>query len=206
MSKQQMNAMGTLNNRWGVCGFTSSLYALYENSPSLRAQLTESAKVSTRVIAEIKSFLRQLEADGNAKMLTEIADFTRSFEGFGGFTIAEYIRQIDAVAAKGASYAKGDFSIALPPEAVVAYLRYIGFRNPQVLPTGADLTGKNELVLGLADPTGKLTQYGGLCHYVYQKGSTVYTWGRQFTSVAEAGKNNPDTVGWTTCVVISPHG
>lgn len=205
MSNQQINAMGTLNNRWGVCGFTSSLYALYENSPALRSELTGAAKLSTRVIAEMKSFLRQLEADGNAKMLTEIADFTRTFEGYSGFTINDYIRRIDAVAAKGMSWAKGDFSIALPPDAVVAYLRYIGFRNPRVLPAGSDLRGKNELILGVNDPSGKLTMYGGLGHYLYQKGSTIYSWGRQFTDIASAGAQVGMST-WQVCAVVSPHG
>ena len=199
MPKEQINAMGTLNNRWGVCGFTSSLYALYESSPSLRAELTDSAKVSTRVIAEIKSFLRQLEADGDALMLAEIATFTGTFPGFGGFTIAEYIRKINAVAASGASYAQGDFSIAMPPEAVVAYLKYIGFRNARILAPTASLVGKTELVLGLADPDNKLVSYNGLAHYVYQKGAKIYTWGRQFDSIQDAGFT-------ATSVIISPHG
>ena len=83
MAKEQMDAMGTLNNPWGVCGFTSSLYALYENSPTLRGDLTSGAKVSTRVVAEIKSFLIQLEADGNSKTLAEIASFTSYLPGDG---------------------------------------------------------------------------------------------------------------------------
>lgn len=199
MPKEQVNAMGTLNNRWGVCGFTSSLYALYEKSPTLRAELTDAAKISTRVIAEIKSFLRQLQADGDSKMLAEIASFTSSFPGYTGFTISDYIRRINAVAAKGASYAKGDFSLAMPPDAVVAYLRYIGFRNAQVLPPSSSSSGKSELLLGLADPKGNLTKYGGLAHYVYQKGAKIYSWARQFNSVADAGFS-------TTCVIISPHG
>lgn len=199
MPKEQMNAMGTLNNRWGVCGFTSSLYSLYENSPSLRADLTSSAKQSTRVVAEIKSFLRQLEADGDALMLSQIENFTGSFNGFGGFTIDDYIRRINAVAANGQSYAIGDFSIAMPPAAVASYLQYIGFRNARVLPSGQDGQGKSELVLGLRDPKGQLQMYDGLAHYVYQKGSTIYTWGRQFNSIAEAGYSD-------VCVIISPHG
>lgn len=199
MPREQMNAMGTLNNRWGVCGFTSSLYSLYENSPTLRGDLTDAAKRSTRVIAEIKSFLRQLEADGNALRLKEIEAFTGSFNGYGGFTIADYIRRINAVAANGQSYASGDFSIAMPPEAVAEYLQYIGFRNARVLPSVQDGQGKSELVLGLRDPKGLLQMYDGLAHYVYQKGSTIYTWGRQFASIVDAGYSD-------VCVVISPHG
>ena len=199
-SKEQMDAMGTLNNPWGVCGFTSSLYALYENSPTLRGELTSGAKVSTRVVAEIKSFLVQLEADGNSKTLAEIASFTSSFAGFGGFTIADYIRRINAVAAKNQSYAKGDFSIAMPPEAVVAYLKYIGFRNARVVTDAS----KKELVLGVADPGGPLKQYGGLCHYLYKNDPTIYSWARKFPSVEKAAEFAGKK--YTVCAMISPHG
>lgn len=101
MPKEQINAMGTLNNRWGVCGFNSSLYALYEHNPRKRADLTSAAKVDTRVAAEIKTFLKMLQAEGNAKLLSDIEAFTRSFGGKrAGFTIAGYIQKIDAEAAK----------------------------------------------------------------------------------------------------------
>jgi hypothetical protein len=205
MGIEQINAMGTLNNRWGVCGFTGSLYALYENSPTLRAELTDAAKRSTRVIAEIKAFLVQLQADGDAKMLTEIASFTRVFPGYAGFSIADYLRKIDAVADKGASYAKDDFSIALPPEAVAAYLKYIGFRNPQVLQPGSATAGKSELLLGLADPPDSTKPYNNLCHWVYQNGATIYSWGRQFNSVGAAGQQ-VGSPSWSICVTVSPQG
>jgi hypothetical protein len=205
MAKEQINAMGTLNNRWGVCGFTGALYALYENSPTLRAELTDAAKISTRVIAEVKAFLVHLQADGDAQMLNEIAAFTRVFPGYEGFTIADYLRKVDAVAANGASYAKGDFSIAMPPDAVAAYLQYIGFRNAQVLQPGLATSGKSELLLGLADPPDSTKPHNNLCHWVYQKGATVYSWGRQFKSVEDAGQQGGSS-GWSTCVTVSPLG
>ena len=190
----------------GVCGFTSALYAFYENNPTLRDELANAAKTSTRVIAEIKSFLVQLQADGDSTMLEAIETFTQSFEGYSGFTISDYIKRINAVAAKGSRDAEDDFSIALPPDAVVAYLRYIGLSNARILPSNTTLSSKNELVLCLSDPTGKLKLYNGLCHYVYQKESTIYSWGRQFDSIEEAGKVIPETTGWSRCVIISPHG
>jgi hypothetical protein len=36
-----IDAMGTLNSGWGICGFTSSLYALYQNNPTQRMKLAE---------------------------------------------------------------------------------------------------------------------------------------------------------------------
>lgn len=198
MPPEDMNAMGVLNERWGVCGFTSCLYSLYENSPALRSDLTHSAQQRTRLVAEIKSFLKQLEADGNALALQEIENFTGSFDGFKGFTIDEYIRKINAVAARGQSIVVGDFSIAMPPDAVVAYLRYIGLRNARIV-AASDASAKSELVLGLRDPDGKLQMHGGLAHYVYQKGTTIYSWGKQFPDIGAAGFSD-------VCVYISPNG
>ena len=53
---EPMNAMDTHDNNWGVCGFTSALYAFYEHNPTMRVELSGAAKVGTRVFAEIKSF------------------------------------------------------------------------------------------------------------------------------------------------------
>lgn len=206
MPQELIDSMGMLNRRWGVCGFTSALYALHENSPGQEAGLAGSAEQCTRVAAEIKSFLRYLEAEGNALMLREIESFTSSFDGFSGFKIDDYIRRVDAVAANGQSKAIGNFSLALQPEAVAAYLDLIGFRNARVLPSGDLGQGKNELILGLKDPAGKLQKYGGLAHYVYKKAGRIYSWGLQFTDIA-----HPDFIknmGGATavCVAISPHG
>lgn len=197
MPKEQINAMGTLNNRWGVCGFNSSLYALYEHNPHLRAGLTSAAKIDTRVAAEIKSFLKMLEAEGNAQLLSDIESFTRSFGGqWVGFTIAGYIRTIDVEAAKEGGKFKAkmrpDLSIGLPPHAVVAYLREVtGFPGARVLtePLGGNfVTGSSasEQIVGVRDPDMEL--YNGLAHYVYVNHGVVYSWGRQFHSVEEAAQ------------------
>lgn len=208
MPKEQINAMGTLNNRWGVCGFNSSLYALYEHNPRKRADLTSAAKVDTRVAAEIKTFLKMLQAEGNAKLLSDIEAFTRSFGGKrAGFTIAGYIQKIDAEAAKEGGKFKAkmrpDLSLALPPHAVVAYLQKVaGFPGAKVVtdPVGGNLltsSTANEQIIGIRDP--KMASYNGLAHWVYMNNGVVYSWGRQFTSIQQAG----DECGCTgvACIV-----
>lgn len=192
MSKEQIDAMGTLNNRWGVCGFNSSLYALYEHNPTKRAELTSAAKIDARVAAEIKTFLRMVQAEGNAKLLSDIETFTRSFGGqWTGFTIAGYIQKIDAEAAREGEKFKAkmraDLSMAMPPHAVVAYLqKAAGFAGASVMvdPLGGGfLTGStaNEQIVGLRKST--MTSYNGLAHWVYLNNGVVYSWGRQFVGL-----------------------
>jgi hypothetical protein len=197
----EIDAIGMLNNRWGVCGFSSALYAFYENSDTLqqdKSKLANSAALDTRFIAEIKGFLKQLEADGDAFTLADIASFTRTFAGYDGFAIAEYIRQIDVVGVTNAPRVWDNFSIAMPPEAVVAYLKYIGFQNPAIV-AGTDPDKRTEALVGLKDKNGKMVRYGGLAHWVYKKGGVYYTWGRQFTKFEDMGYPG-------VCVLIAPNG
>ena len=193
---ENINAMGTLNNRWGVCGFNSSLYALYEHNPAMRASLTSAAKVDTRVAAEIKTFLRMLQAEGNAKLLSDIETFTQSFGGqWIGFTIDGYIQKIDAEAARDGGKLKAkirsNLSIAMPPHAVVAYLQKVaGFPGAKVLtdPLGGGFVASStahEQIVGLSRPS--MTSYNGLAHWVYVNNGVVYSWGRQFNSIAQCG-------------------
>lgn len=192
MTKERINAMGTLNNRWGVCGFNSSLYALYEHNPAMRAELTSAAKIDSRFAAEIKTFLRMLQAEGNAKLLADIETFTRSFGGqWQGFTVAGYIQQIDAEAARIGEKAKArirsDLSIAMPPHGVVAYLRKVaGFPGAKVLtnPGSASfLTAStaNEQIVGLRKPG--MASYNGLAHWIYLNNGVAYSWGKQFAGL-----------------------
>ena len=40
-----------------------------------------------------------------------------------------------------------------------------------------------------------MTEYRGLCHYLYRANSRIYSWGRSFDSVTQADPNY--TVVWT---------
>lgn len=172
-----IDSMGKLNNAWGICGFASALYSLYEHSPKQRAQLAPAGETNTRMLAEIKTYLKMLQADDKVVLLGKIQIFTRSFGGqWADFEIDKYIERINAVVKSGVV---GDFSIAMPPEAVVDYLqRVCDFKSARIL-TGNELEPK-ELILGLSR-TG-MNMYNSLAHWVYELNGTIYSWGKQFPS------------------------
>lgn len=204
--------MGILNGEWGICGVTGSLYSLHVHSPGLKGKLAKTAKTDTMMVEMIAWYLTKLKADGAMDMWTEIEAFTRSFEGFEGFSLDAYHKKANLAGdgMPGAIYGKAhtDFSIALPPDAVVDFLRRIcGFRNARVAwqanllsqdATPHLIPGK-EYIVGVIDTDMKL--YGGLCHYVYQAANgKVHSWGNVYDSVGEAGD------GWGICTLISPSG
>ncbi|HME25825.1 MAG TPA: hypothetical protein VKI44_31580 [Acetobacteraceae bacterium] len=59
-SADEMNLMGSTNNLWGVCGFTSTFYSMYELNRGKRALLI-GAGIATKVLAEIKTYLMLLK-------------------------------------------------------------------------------------------------------------------------------------------------
>ncbi|WP_158322691.1 putative HlyD family type I secretion protein [Acidisphaera rubrifaciens] len=175
--------MAVMNNKWGICGVTSSLYALYKYSAKQqKKKMAKGALTPTMMLAEMKLFLRTLQADGRQDLIGDIESFTQSFGGeYEHFTVNDYINRInyaavmvDAVSAPGSKKEKAaqeavadrDFSIALPPEAVVYYLRNVcGFGQARVVDVGAK---DRELLVGLyRDEGNNMGIYGGLKHYVY---------------------------------------
>src|SRR5215471_11784306 len=90
----EIDSIGVANNKYGVCGFTSSLYALYARRPD--SDMAAGARIETRIMAEIKTYLMMLKVDGRADLLSDIKNFTTTFPGYSGFTIDGYIQQINA--------------------------------------------------------------------------------------------------------------
>jgi hypothetical protein len=182
MATSTINSMGKLNTKWGICGFASALYALHEHS-SMQQQkgLSSAAEVETRMLAEIKSYLRMLQADNRADLLNKIQIFTRSFGGqWAAFEIDKYIEKINASVKAANAASLGDFSIAMPPDAVVDYLkRMCDFKLARILT--AKESDPKELILGVSKPDMKM--YNGLAHWVYQLNGVVYSWGTQFVSL-----------------------
>jgi len=193
-----INNMGKVNHDYGVCGFTSSLYALYTHSPGNQDYLSKAGDKKLRVAAEIKTYLQILKSE-DSSLLAETAAFTRSFQGsYSGFTIAEYIRKINSMTSSAATAESVDISIALPPDAVVKYLRDIcNLRSAKIVDASAS---PHEAVVGVKNGDAKFKLYDGLCHYVYKRGSTIYSWGKQFTSVSDADAS------FSPCVMISTSG
>ena len=131
--------MGNLNQRWGVCGFNSSLYALYNDSPNSEHgtvgldRLAQSSKDFVKMLAD---YFRELQ-NNDQVTLQSIEAFTQSFDGFRSFTIKEFIRKVEFIDKISASKAIDEFSVAMPPQAVVDFLkRRCAFQNAAVVPQG----------------------------------------------------------------------
>ncbi len=193
-SENIMKTMGKTNAGWGVCGFTSCLYAMYEMNPAARAMLIN-APQAWCVVYEIEEYLEVLKQKGETRLLSLIEGFTRSFKDFGDFTVDDYIKYIrtswDTYATANSENMnraiKDDpkFSIAMPPDAVVDYLKRMWKRDAKFQFTSTAADG----ILGVKDPNDKdMWMYNGLRHYLYQKNGKIYSWGETFTSVLEAGK------------------
>ena len=192
------DSMGMTNNFWGICGVNSALYALYQNNVALQTRLAKGAMTPTMMLAELKTFLRILQADGKQGILDEIQAFTRTFKDFENFTIQSYIERINSAAVAVDTATSGDpqkalladpqFSLGLPPDSVVYYMQRIcGFDKAKLV----DLSStENELVVGLyRDDGNNMKVYNGLRHYVYYRNGIYYSWGKQFSSISQMKRN-----------------
>jgi hypothetical protein len=182
-----INAVTSLNVPWGICGFASTLAAMYSHSPTLKSTVDAAAAkghLNTRLPAEIKTYLMMLKAENKIALLNEIRDFTRSFGAkYAAFTIDGYIAKINQIAVNPnlvvgfSAMRKHNLSIAMPPNAVLAYLKMVhDMKNARIVEP-ATLKGNN-VILGLG--TGDKTKpYNGLRHYVYMENNmTVYNYGK----------------------------
>lgn len=194
-SAEEMNLMGSTNNYWGVCGFTSTFYAMYENRPAKRP-LILGAGIPTRVLAEIKTFLMTLKAEGKTGLLREIEQFTQSFGKVGKcdfslWTVDAYIQHINTIGQKTDKQITGDcsYSIAMPPDAVAEYVTSMWGDAAQVQVVNGGSGGNEDGIIGVAKTNGTMVMYDGLCHYMYRFNGRIYSWGDRFSSVTAA---NPD--------------
>lgn len=180
-----INKMGLMNAPWGICGFTSSLYALHNHSQqSKHAALEAGGESPTKILAEIKTYLRLLQAEGRQDILDSIEQFTQSFGGFNHWTITSYIERINSVVTNGADQNDPQFGIGMPPAAVVDYLKRVcDFPNAKVADLGASGT---EMILGMGTTKLGMPLYDGLGHYLYLRNSTIHSWGQTFSDTASA--------------------
>jgi hypothetical protein len=137
--------------------------------------------LDTRLLAEIKSYLVMLQAEGNLLLLDEIVRFTRSFGGkYATFTIEKYIAKVNTIGSTAPHHRDSGFSIAMPPNAVCDYMRRVGGMKA-VLVQGSSLK-LAPVVLGLGTPGQAHTEWRGLKHWVLKENdSVVYNWGKKRT-------------------------
>ncbi|ESS72727.1 hypothetical protein MGMO_49c00120 [Methyloglobulus morosus KoM1] len=190
--------MGVENDTQGICGFTSTLYAVYMNQPQLRQKLgdalgNDETVRSLRMMAEIKTFLQMMKADGNNAVLDEITELTSSFDGYDTWTVDSYIDKINQLGVDNKETDEiiiDDFSIAMPPDSTMEYMRTAWglkpFLTDDVLP--------GDVILGLTRTGAPINRWKNLAHYVYQSADgTIYSWGGQFTDLDDVNtKRNRD--------------
>src|SRR5262249_53201490 len=174
--------LGRVNRGWGVCGFTSSVYAMYATRPGERALLINATR-HFKVLATIKSFLTLLRAGGETELLREIELFNRYF-GDPHFTLEEYVQHHINEAEITEGFARSDkYRLAMTPNGVARFLETQGFRakvrrmKDSILP---DLGG--DAIIGVKEVKGvdpNKPMYDGLCHWMYRHGGKIYSWGRE---------------------------
>lgn len=186
--------LGRTNIGWGVCGFTSTFYAMWALNPGSHGALMNAPKPFT-VLAEIKTYLKILQAEGKTAALSSITGFTRSFgKPYDKFTPDNYMARIDKAVNLTDQQIEANelFGIAMPPQCVADYAKRIWGYDCAI--KMGDAGGDGIIGVKSSDyPT--MTEYGGLCHYMYRHNNRIYSWGQSFGSVTEA--NAKYTVIWT---------
>ncbi|HYZ31779.1 MAG TPA: hypothetical protein VE684_05790 [Crenalkalicoccus sp.] len=202
MSDAVMKSLGQLNEGWGICGFTSTFYAMYQANPGSRGWLVNATQVYS-VLYEISDYLKALQA-AQSPMLQDITAFTRSFgDPYDTFTVEDYIQRIDTLSENTRQYlAFGNdaltrahetglkdyplFGIAMPPQAVADYIeRMWKWRATVAEFNAAGFSG--DAIVGVRNVKNTtMKMYHGLCHYLFRGGSTYYSWGRTFASLTDA--------------------
>ena len=222
-----LTKLGITNASWGDCGFTSAFYAMWEMEKQARPRLINAPKPFS-VIAEIKTYLRMLQAEGNQAAIKAIEEFCQSFgPPFDTFTVEKYCDRVsDSVGlvtrsptnnkrdakAEQAILADPLFSIGMPPNLVVDYLKRMWGYNATVIevPPGSDpggnaIIGMNVLP-GTKDPGGNVvkTLYNLLVHYMYRHNGLIYSWGAPaFPTIEAAALGGADWAkGWQIGWVI----
>lgn len=205
--KVPLTKLGDLNAGWGVCGFTSSFYGLWDIlDQSKRSQIHGGTKAH-RLLAEIKTYLMMLKAEGSTELLNEIEAFCRKFgdtdNDFGNFSIDSYIARVNVSVNRTEKQIKEDsnFGIGMPPQAVADYLSRMWNVKTEIK-TGKTTSGPENGVIGVKNVVKPLsTLYDGLEHYMYRHQQIIYSWGMAFNSVDEAAKLGT-TGKWEICCVI----
>lgn len=205
MSSSVMKSMGVLNAGWGICGFTSTFYAMYDKRPGTQGWLVNATQVFS-VLYEITDYLKALQGT-NSPLLKAITEFTRSFgPPYDKFTVQGYIEMVDlssettrqvlsfgddTLTKQFEGELKTDelFGIAMPPLAVADYIERQWKGKATITESKISSVG-GDAIVGVRDKTDtKKTLYHGLCHYLYRSGGKFYSWGNEYAALADADPN-----------------
>lgn len=167
----RIHALSECNNEWGICGFASSLAALYDkNVLKTRAQGLD---LPTRILAEIKTYLVILQSE-NSPLIQEIEAFTRSFgPPFATFRVVDFLKKINNVTNPNVKELGKGYDVAMPVNAVIDFLKRNGKPGSHL---GAVDLKQNGVILGLGSQRGE----GRLQHWVSKfDDDWVYNWGKR---------------------------
>ncbi|GAC1344800.1 MAG: hypothetical protein NVSMB18_23180 [Acetobacteraceae bacterium] len=189
MSTSINASLGIMNDGWGVCGFTSTFYAMHHRNPGTRPWLINATQAYS-VLYEIADYLESIK--GTA-LEADITNFTRSFgPDYATFSFATYIQRINDSSSKlkESDAIKDDvlFGIAMPPHAVVDYITRAWKWKASV----TELTQPTQItdaIVGVTENWSAGKPYHGLCHYLYRGKHKYYSWGKEFGSLREAMPN-----------------
>lgn len=176
----EVNEISALNRAWGVCGFTSTLTALYLDDPLLQRRFNglESKEARQRkLLIEVVSFLNYVTFD-RADLIAEINELNRRLETKAGQWkgIDDFVRRCKTFI-KGGAPEFSNYQCALTPEALVCYLKVICGLESAEIAANEDLGGQG--VLGLMNAADELA------HWVYRDGKgNVHNWGKTVSARA----------------------
>ncbi len=206
-----LTKLGKLNASWGVCGFTSSLYGLWDVLDKTRRSQMMGGTKAHRLLAEIKTYLVMLEADGKVQLKKDIETYSRAFadtdNDFVNFSVQRYIQQVNAAVGKTEKQIMADanYGIGMPPHAVVDYLQCMWERPKAAVKQVTDFYGPEHGIIGVKNTAKPLsTHYDGLEHWMYRLNQKIYSWGEEFDSVQEAAdRGAEDGTKWQICCLIT---
>lgn len=206
MPRRALKLLTGPNRNWGICGFCGTLGALYMNNEAMRLRIRrmlDQNHLKTRILAEIKTFLQLLRAQGKQDLIDEIVQINLKHHG-EDFDYLAYINKISGIV-NAPPTNDDNFTLALMPDSLVYYLREMcEFPAARWLP--GDPGGEG--ILGLSDKNSeKLVDR--LAHWVYRDDrGKIYSWMEKFGSTEifldTLANAEDDPLNWRVDLVVKP--
>lgn len=199
------NTISSMNQRHGICGFAASIYMASQLDPGRMPTVT-AGNLAHRTLVEIAYFLQVLERQ-DRNLFSEIEKFTRTFgKKHKKFDIKKFMWECNKSVEVSQYHIMHTlkYDIAMPPEAVAAYLRHAWGINTRVQRLENSNGGEGDGIFGLCSKGGIVStlqrvvlgtnNYGNLQHWVYRYRGVVYSWGNAYGDLRSVNPNWK--VGW----------